>query len=97
MGKPLEPLPPKVVVLTFDDSVKSQATVVAPLLKELGFSATFFITEGFDFKTNKTDSIVGETQTTSGPRSDWGCNNPDGPAVLGRPGPRCSHNKRHDW
>jgi len=59
-GKSLELLPEKVVVLTFDDSVKSHATVVAPLLKELGFSATFFITEGFEFKTNKTDYMTWE-------------------------------------
>ena len=56
----LEPLPSKVVVLTFDDSVKSHATVVGPLLKELGFSATFFITEGFDFPTNKQDYMTWE-------------------------------------
>ncbi len=35
----------KVVVLTFDDAVKSQRTFVAPLLKELGFGATFFVTQ----------------------------------------------------
>ncbi len=35
----------KTVVLTFDDAVKSQLTVVAPLLKELGFQATFFISQ----------------------------------------------------
>ena len=35
----------KVVVLTFDDAVKSHRTFVAPLLKELGFSATFFVTQ----------------------------------------------------
>jgi len=34
----------KVVVLTFDDAVKSHRTFVAPLLKELGFGATFFVT-----------------------------------------------------
>lgn len=34
----------KVVVLTFDDAVKSHRTLVAPLLKELGFGATFFVT-----------------------------------------------------
>lgn len=34
----------KIVVLTFDDAVRSHRTVVAPLLKELGFDATFFIT-----------------------------------------------------
>src|SRR5215472_12834985 len=33
----------KIVVLTFDDAVKTQRTFVAPLLKELGFGATFFI------------------------------------------------------
>jgi peptidoglycan/xylan/chitin deacetylase (PgdA/CDA1 family) len=46
-------VPDKLVVLTFDDSVASHATVVAPLLKKLGFGATFYITEGFDFTTNK--------------------------------------------
>ena len=48
-----EPIPDKLVVLTFDDSVASQATFVAPLLKKLGFGATFFITEGFTFSTDK--------------------------------------------
>jgi peptidoglycan/xylan/chitin deacetylase (PgdA/CDA1 family) len=43
----------KTVVLTFDDSVKSQAKFVAPLLKKHGFNATFFITEGFSFKSKK--------------------------------------------
>lgn len=43
----------KVVALTFDDSIISHATFVAPLLKKLGFGATFFITEGFEFKTDK--------------------------------------------
>ena len=39
-----EPVPDKLVVLTFDDSVASQANYVAPLLKKHGFGATFFIT-----------------------------------------------------
>lgn len=56
----LEPLPEKVVVLTFDDGVRSQYTEVRPLLKELGFSATFFITEGFDFPLNKRDYMTWE-------------------------------------
>ncbi len=38
-------LPKKVVVLTFDDAVVSQYNYVAPLLKEYGFNATFFICE----------------------------------------------------
>ena len=49
----LEPVPDKLVVLTFDDSVASQVTFVAPLLKKYGFGATFFITEGFEFAVDK--------------------------------------------
>jgi peptidoglycan-N-acetylglucosamine deacetylase len=53
-------VPDKLVVFTFDDSVKSHATYVAPRLKKLGFGATFFITEGFDFPTNKTGYMTWE-------------------------------------
>jgi peptidoglycan-N-acetylglucosamine deacetylase len=56
----LEPIPDKLVVLTFDDSVASQFTVVRPLLKEHKFGATFFISEGFGFPTNKTDYMTGD-------------------------------------
>jgi len=45
----LLPIPDKLVVLTFDDGVKSQATFVAPLLNRYGFGATFFITEAHKF------------------------------------------------
>src|ERR1041385_3044418 len=46
-------VPDKLVVLTFDDAVKSHRTFVAPLLKELGFGATFFITHRWmDDQTN---------------------------------------------
>jgi peptidoglycan-N-acetylglucosamine deacetylase len=38
-------IPDKVVVLTFDDATASQYSVVAPMLKEFGFCATFFICE----------------------------------------------------
>jgi len=55
-----EPIPDKLVVLTFDDSVKSQYSVVRPILKKYGFGATFFVTEGFDFLTNKTDYMTWE-------------------------------------
>jgi peptidoglycan/xylan/chitin deacetylase (PgdA/CDA1 family) len=37
-------IPAKLVVLTLDDAVKSHRTFVAPLLRELGFQATFFVT-----------------------------------------------------
>jgi len=55
-----EPIPDRLVVLTFDDASRSHYTHVAPLLKEYGFGATFFITEGFDFKTNKKDYLTWE-------------------------------------
>ncbi|MDP6557574.1 MAG: polysaccharide deacetylase family protein [Pirellulaceae bacterium] len=54
----IEPVPEKLVVLTFDDSVKSHFTVVRPILKRYKFGATFFVTEGFDFPTNKTDYMT---------------------------------------
>jgi peptidoglycan/xylan/chitin deacetylase (PgdA/CDA1 family) len=54
----LEPIPDKLVVLTFDDSAKSHYTTVRPILKRYGFGATFFITEGFDFPTNKSDYMT---------------------------------------
>ncbi len=53
-----DPVPDKLVVLTFDDSVASHHSVVRPLLKRYGFSATFFITEGFSFPTNKKDYMT---------------------------------------
>lgn len=53
LSQALEPLPEKLVVLTLDDSVKSHYTVARPILKQHGFGATFFITEGWDFATNK--------------------------------------------
>ncbi len=51
----LEPIPDKLVVLTFDDASKSHFTIARPLLLKHKFGATFFITEGWDFSKNKTD------------------------------------------
>ena len=49
----VQPVPDQLIVLTFDDAVKSHRTVVAPLLKELGFGATFFVTHKWmDDRTN---------------------------------------------
>jgi len=56
----LEPIPDKLVALTFDDSVKSHFTFVRPILKRYGFGATFFVTEGFDFRTNKKEYMTWE-------------------------------------
>ena len=38
-----QPPAEKIVVLTFDDAVKTQRTFVGPLLKDMGFGATFFV------------------------------------------------------
>jgi peptidoglycan-N-acetylglucosamine deacetylase len=46
-------VPDKLVVLTFDDATASQYSVVAPLLKQYGFGATFFVCE---FPPNFSDS-----------------------------------------
>lgn len=56
----LQPVPDRLVVLTFDDSSRSHYTVVRPLLLKYGFGATFFITEGWDFATNKNDYMTWE-------------------------------------
>src|SRR6266478_918375 len=53
-----EPIPDKLVVLTFDDASKSHFTVARPLLKKHKFGATFFVTEGFDMTTNKRDYMT---------------------------------------
>jgi len=40
-----KPIPDKLVVLSFDDAVVTQFTVVSHLLKKYGFGATFFVCE----------------------------------------------------
>ncbi len=52
-GGELDPIPDGLVVLTFDDGAKSNGTFVGPLLLRYGFGATFFITEGLNFRENK--------------------------------------------
>jgi len=53
-------IPDKLVVLTFDDGCKSQATFVAPLLKSYGFGATLYNTEGLNILTHKAAYMTGE-------------------------------------
>jgi len=43
IGNRISQNPEHSIILTFDDGYKDNITVVAPLLKKLGFSATFFI------------------------------------------------------
>jgi peptidoglycan/xylan/chitin deacetylase (PgdA/CDA1 family) len=40
-------LPPNSVVITFDDGYRDNFTTVAPLLKQYGFPATFFLATGY--------------------------------------------------
>jgi peptidoglycan/xylan/chitin deacetylase (PgdA/CDA1 family) len=56
----LEPIPDKLVVLTFDDASRSHFTVARPLLLKHKLGATFFVTEGWDFATNKKDYLTWE-------------------------------------
>ena len=51
--KRLRPIPDGLVVLCLDDGNKSDITNVTPILKEFGFRATFFITEGLGAATDK--------------------------------------------
>lgn len=48
-----KPIPDKLVVLTFDDGPASHATVVAPILKELGFGGTIYVCDFDSFQTRK--------------------------------------------
>jgi len=48
-----KPIPDRLVVLTFDDAPASHATVVAPILKDLGFGGSFYVCDFDSFKTRK--------------------------------------------
>ena len=49
-GRKLATIPDGLVVLTFDDGNKSDITFVAPTLKEYGFGASFYVTEGLGYR-----------------------------------------------
>ena len=53
-----EPIPDGLVVLTFDDSNKSDITVVAPILERYGFGATFYVTRGLGAETDHTHFLT---------------------------------------
>jgi autotransporter-associated beta strand protein len=52
-GVLLKPIPDRLIVLTFDDGPASHATVVAPVLKEMGFGGSFYVCDFDSFKTRK--------------------------------------------
>lgn len=49
----IKPIPDKLIVLTFDDAPASHATVVAPILKEMGFGGTMYVCDFDSFRTRK--------------------------------------------
>ena len=49
----LQPIPDRLVVLTFDDAPASHATVVAPILKSHGFGGSIYVCNFDSFKTRK--------------------------------------------
>lgn len=55
-----EPIPERLVVLTFDDASQSHYTIARDVLKKYKLGATFFVAEGWDFKTNKRDYLTWE-------------------------------------
>ena len=59
-AKALLPIPDKLVVLTFDDSNKSDRFFVAEIVTEMGFGATFYVTEGLGFLKSKTNYTTWE-------------------------------------
>ena len=48
-----KPIPDKLVVLTFDDGPLSGYTVVAPILKSMGFGGSFYVCDFDSFKNRK--------------------------------------------
>ena len=48
-----KPIPDKLIVLTFDDGCASGYTVVAPILKSMGFNGSFYVCDFDSFKTRK--------------------------------------------
>jgi peptidoglycan/xylan/chitin deacetylase (PgdA/CDA1 family) len=47
VGEAVRSFPPKTVAITFDDGCETDLITAAPLLCELGFGATFYITTGW--------------------------------------------------
>ena len=48
-----QPIPDKTVVFTFDDGCASHATLAAPILKQHGFSGTFYVSDAYGFRERK--------------------------------------------
>ena len=66
-----QPIPDGLICLTFDDGVKSQHRFVVPLLEELGFGGTFYISEGLRFLEDKTRYMTWEEIADLDARGLW--------------------------
>src|SRR3989454_6488604 len=45
-------LPPRAIIITFDDGYRSNRTIALPLLRQYGFGATIFLVAAYVGKTN---------------------------------------------
>ena len=54
----LQPIPDRLIVLTFDDGTKSDIAHVAPVLKKYGFAASFYVTEGLKEIKREDDALT---------------------------------------
>src|SRR3989449_1347163 len=48
-------LPPRAIIITFDDGYRSNRTIALPLLRQYGFGATIFLVAAYVGKTNAWD------------------------------------------
>src|SRR2546428_13966211 len=49
-------LPPRAIIITFDDGYRSNRTIALPLLRQYGFGATIFLVAAYVGKTNRWDA-----------------------------------------
>jgi len=65
-------LPPRSLVITFDDGYANNAEVALPILRRHGLAATFFITSGvLDGGLMWNDTVIEALRATTSPRADF--------------------------
>lgn len=82
------PVPPKSIIITFDDGFRDAAVFAGPVMAEYGFSATFFLVAGL---MGGTSAWLERERSVSLPVMSW-----DDARALERAGHRCeSHSVTH--